>query len=381
MRFRPFTFLTAVISFAGSMIPAHLAAQNTNSDIVTWDAPGAGTTSNFGTFPRSINDTGAITGHYTDANRVSHGLLRTPQGDFIAFDVPGAGTAGGSGFGTFPESINDAGSVTGRYIDANGVNHGFLRTPHGDIITFDVPGAGTAAGSGFGTFPESINDAGAITGHYTDANSVWHGFLRTPRGNIMTFDAPNGHTVADSLSGTFPDGINDAGSITGYFGGTPMSHGFIRTPAGDITTFDAPGASSAPGDGTFPRAINRQGTIVGNYSDASKEVNRGFLRSPGGKFTTFQAPGADTTQGSGNGTFPEGINDAGVITGRYVDGNIVYHGFVRSPGGEFTTFDAPDSSSTLDDGTFPRSINDKGAIIGNYSAADKEVNRGFLRNP
>ena len=330
MQFRPFTFLTAAILFAGSMIPVRLAAQNTNSGIVTFDAPGAGTTSNFGTFPRSINDSGAVTGHYTDANRV---------------------------------------------------NHGFLRTPHGNIITFNIPGAGTAAGSGFGTFPESINDAGTITGHYTDAENVWHGFLRTPRGDIITFDAPSGHTAANSLSGTFPDSINDAGTITGYFGGTPMSHGFIRTVGGRFITFDVPGASSLPGDGTFPRAINRRGAIVGNYSDASKEVNGGFLRSPGGTFTTFQAPGADTTEGSGNGTFPVSINDAGAITGRYVDGNIVYHGFVRSPGGEFIAFDAPGASSALDDGTFPLSINDKGAIVGNYSAADKEASRGFLRNP
>lgn len=42
---------------------------------------------------------------------------------------------------------------------------------------FDAPGAGTAAGSGLGTFPESISDAGAITGQYTDANNVNHGFL------------------------------------------------------------------------------------------------------------------------------------------------------------------------------------------------------------
>jgi hypothetical protein len=32
-------------------------------------------------------------------------------------------------------------------------------------ITFDAPGAAAQAGSGFGTFPGSLNDAGAITGH------------------------------------------------------------------------------------------------------------------------------------------------------------------------------------------------------------------------
>jgi hypothetical protein len=61
------------------------------------------------------------------------------------------------------------------------VNHGFLRSPVGDkLITFDAPGAGKTAGSGQGTFPDSINKAGAITGHYIDSNNVNHSLLRTP---------------------------------------------------------------------------------------------------------------------------------------------------------------------------------------------------------
>jgi hypothetical protein len=111
---------------------------------------------------------------------VNHGFLRTPGGKFITFDAPGAGAAAGSGFGTFPTSISNGGIITGHDVDANNVNHGFLRTPGGEFTTFEAPGAGSAAGSGSGTFPNSVNDAGAITGHYTDAKSVNHGFLRNP---------------------------------------------------------------------------------------------------------------------------------------------------------------------------------------------------------
>lgn len=382
MKFRSLNFLTAVTLFGGLMVAVRLVAQDTGSGIATYDAPGAGTSAGFGTFPSSINDAGAITGYYTDANNVSHGFLRSPRGHkFITFDAPGAGTS--ATFGTVPLSINAAGAVTGHYTDPNNVNHGFLRSPQGDIVTFDVPGAGTA-GAAFGTFPERINAAGAITGHYIDANNVSYGFLRSPEGEFTTFEAPGADLTAGSGNGTFPEGMNDAGTITGHDVGRgsrgTVNHGFVRSPEGEFTTFDVPGASTAPGDGTFPRGINTAGTVVGHYSDASKEVNRGFVRRPAGRFVTFQAPGADTTEGSGNGTFPEAINDAGVITGRYVDRNIVYHGFLRSPGGEFTTFDAPGASSALQDGTFPRSINSNGVIVGNYSAADKEVNRGFVRN-
>ena len=58
--------------------------------------------------------------------------------------------------------------------------HGFLRDPHGQITTIDAPDAGSGAGQGTGAWGMSINPAGAITGTYIDASGVFHGFLRTP---------------------------------------------------------------------------------------------------------------------------------------------------------------------------------------------------------
>ena len=87
---------------------------------------------------------------------------------------------------------------------------------------------------------------------------------------------------------------------------------------GRIISFDAPGADTTPGDynGTYPSGMNVWGFIAGSYQGADT-VYHGFLRGPGGKFTTFEAPGADTTAGSYNGTSPTSINDLGVITGSY----------------------------------------------------------------
>jgi len=90
-------------------------------------------------------------------------------------DVPGAGT--GPSLGTLPSSINAQGAITGNYLDANNVTHGFLRDQQGKITTFDVPAAGTA--SGRGTTPANNSDSNAITGWYTDASGLYHGFLRT----------------------------------------------------------------------------------------------------------------------------------------------------------------------------------------------------------
>lgn len=181
MKFATLTFLTTLTLAGVPAMPLRLAAQSASSDITIFDAPGAGAVagSGSGTFPANINGGGTITGHYVDANHVNHGFLRTPGGKFITFDAPGAGTAAGSGFGTFPTSISNGEIITGHYVDANNLNHGFLRTPGGEFTAFEAPGAGTA-GSGSGTFPNSINDGAAITGRYVDANNVHHGFLRNP---------------------------------------------------------------------------------------------------------------------------------------------------------------------------------------------------------
>jgi hypothetical protein len=126
------TFLTTLISTGVLTIPVRLAAQNSSSEDTTFDAPGAGKTagSGQGTFPESISDVGAITGRYIDAHNVNHGFLRSSMGDkLITFDAPGAGKTAGSGQGSFPDSINKAAAITGHYIDSNNVNHGLLRSP------------------------------------------------------------------------------------------------------------------------------------------------------------------------------------------------------------------------------------------------------------
>jgi hypothetical protein len=69
--------------------------------------------------------------------------------------------------------------MTGSYIDSSNVNHGFIRDKDGSITTFDAPEAGTGAPCG-GTYPFSMNPKGVITGWYIDANCVYHGFQRIP---------------------------------------------------------------------------------------------------------------------------------------------------------------------------------------------------------
>jgi probable HAF family extracellular repeat protein len=58
------------------------------------------------------------------------------------------------------------------------VYHGFLRAASGNVTTFDAPGAGTGAYQGTQSF--GINQTGDVVGYYTDANKVYHGFVRLP---------------------------------------------------------------------------------------------------------------------------------------------------------------------------------------------------------
>jgi predicted membrane protein len=104
---------------------------------------------------------------------------------------------------TNPVSINATETITGFYSDAAFLNHGFLRAPEGTITTFDAPGAAQ------GTFPQQINPAGTIAGYYTDASSVNHGFVRAADGTIRTFDAPGAGT--GSFQGTTASSIKPGG--------------------------------------------------------------------------------------------------------------------------------------------------------------------------
>jgi hypothetical protein len=106
-------------------------------------------------------------------------------------------------------------------------------------------------------------------------------------------------------------------------------------------------------------------------------VIHGFIRSPGGKFTSFEATGADTTAGSYNGTDATSINDSGVVTGLFYDATGIAHGFLRDPDGKFTTFDVHGAGAN---GTFPIGLNAEGAVVG-YALDSNDVFHAFLRTP
>ena len=125
-----------------------------------------------------------------------------------------------------------------------------------------------------------------------------------------------------------------------------------------FVNIDYPGAYQ-----TIPEAINNNGAIVGYYLAMQFGPTHGFLYS-GGVYTTIDDP-----EGT---TFPEGINDNGVISGLIEVGATETHGFTYE-NGVFTSFDYPGYSGL----TSGEGINNNNEIVGIYSPGGED---GFLDN-
>ncbi|MGO8970530.1 MAG: hypothetical protein ACLQDQ_13285 [Myxococcaceae bacterium] len=234
------------------------------------------------------------------------------------------------------------------------------------------------------TNPEGINDRGEIAGWYGATNGALRSFLRAPDGTFTTFEVPGDYNY------TLVAGLNQEGAVSGDFCDiTTTCHGFVRAPDGTLTTFDVKGAGTVPPDevpgaypGTFPWNINLWGETYG-FTQDNNNVFHGFIRAPDGNITTFDIKGAGTEPFQGTATpFFAGnlytpifaaINAFGVVTGTFGDADYVSHGFVRAPGGEITTFDVTGAAST---GAY--SINLGGEIIGTYTDSAGAYH-GFLR--
>jgi hypothetical protein len=183
----------------------------------------------------AINGSGAVVGYFTGDVPFESGFVADPDGYFGQFFVPGAYPCTQQ---TFPEGINAGGTVTGWSSTCTLETYillGFVRSPDGQVTTFQPPGTIltsplTQVAPYFVslTAPRvlSIDQAGDITGSYTDSAGVQHGFVRNPYGTLTSFDPPEGkQTTATS--------INDGGAIAGFYqynagGGHPV--GFIRVP-------------------------------------------------------------------------------------------------------------------------------------------------------
>jgi len=142
-------------------------------------------------------------------------------------------------------------------------------------------------------------------------------------------------------------------SIRFFAGLTTLLLAATLAPAATIDvleTFDYPGT----GNLTFPQKINDRGIIVGVFIDVNG-VGRGFYRSRNGQFSDPFVEPNDT----GNLTQGRGINNARTICGEYLDGTTGnFHGYFLSHQ-VFTEVDLADATNTI-----PLAINNAGDFVG-----------------
>ena len=222
------------------------------------------------------------------------------------------------------------------------------------IITFDAPGAGTMAGQGTGCFAGTdcsvlINNFGAITGYYLDANNVYHGFVRSPDGKFTSFEAPGADTTPDDFNGTYltpsttrerlreptrtrtmwvtascavprarlrhstflatvlvtpirlpltwnrPSSVITGTRTVGSRFLTPRRW-HVRNLERSRCMHGAPAGGFCGGTAAF--SINVFGTVAGGYEDNRNLVDHGLIRTPEGKLQTFSVPSAGTGSGT-----------------------------------------------------------------------------------
>ncbi len=258
------------------------------------------------------------------------------------------------------------------------------------FVQFDFPGsAGTAA--------LRINNSGQILGRYTDSSNSTHCFLRSRDGATYT-------TVADP-PGAIPgsstcSGLNNLGQVVGSFQDAQGFHCYIRSATGSFSTFNLP---TSPGPGADAADINDDGEIVGPVA-LPPYSGTGFLRNADGGFITLEA-----TVGL---IAPAALNNLGEVAGWLLNGSSqgTQHGFLRSPGGVYTKFDLPgttsytrisalntvgqfagfmiggpgfvsnrDGSFALLDGYPVAGINDTGELVG--TRFDGKTTHGFIGTP
>jgi hypothetical protein len=229
-------------------------------------------------------------------------------------NVPGTGANGTGVLG-----INDSGIVAGGWYDTNSVEHGFFGPPDGSNYTsFDDGTLGTEA--------RAINNKNLITGYFLSSTlscSILEcEFERTAAGKISTI----------TMSGTpltgIPGGIVASGQFVGDYrpagGGHHAYYGANHVYNSDITL---PFAVAA----THGRGLSVSGEVVGFFTSADGTKTSGFVIQ-NGTVTVVNDPHPNAV----NGTYLEGVNKNGYITGQWDDKTGLPHAFILTP--DFSTF-------------------------------------------
>ena len=350
----------------------------------TYDFPGSKNT-----YFYALANNGQAAGHYEDSEGLYHGVI-LKDGELRQYDFPGS-------VETKIYGISDeTGALTGNFTDAQGVRRGFT----GDTI-IEVPGASE-------TFADFVSE-GRLVGSYIDTDGLYHTYVLTPDGEYRSVDIPNAaqiefvlvhginkagvyvtrsklvsdvtRTHVSTFRGRvelqFPESvstegwnINQDGSVVGYYDlADGRRYGFIARPAG------APALQPTFSNYTF-ESIDVPGIeFLALTASSDFEDYAGYTKSAEGEkmvaftlidgvFTRYDFPGSQETR-----FYALGNN--GQAAGYYQDSEGLFHGVILEKG-VLMQYDFPGAVETKIYG-----ISDEtGALTGNFTDA-QGVRRGF----
>ena len=139
---------------------------------------------------QGINNKGLVVGFYVGTDGQVHGFMAQPEGrderhahrhrrSRTRSSRPSPGEPGATFVFSQILGINDKGIAVGYYGDSTTSQHGFLyNTNTGQYTFLDDPSEAFNNGVEV-TQITGITNSGEITGFYSDANGVFHGFVAT----------------------------------------------------------------------------------------------------------------------------------------------------------------------------------------------------------
>jgi hypothetical protein len=201
---------------------------SSSSGVKTFIPPGGASAVAFG-----INDVGMIVGQDVTATGTP-GFIRVLPGSYITINAPSGPNVVNA------QGIDNNGRVVGFYVGNDGQDHGFLansRTAtNGTLTGIPIPDPTIPAvpGEPGATFVFSqvlgINDHGIAVGYYGDSTTSQHGFIyNTVTGKYTFLDDP-AEAFDNGVEVTQITGINNSGEITGFYSdANGVFHGFVAT--------------------------------------------------------------------------------------------------------------------------------------------------------
>ncbi len=258
--------------------------------------------------------------------------------------------------------INSSGVIAGYYGSgtAGHPNKGYLLDPayqQSNYVNENFPSSQQTQVTG-------LNNKGDTAGFWVNTAGTNRGFVEW-NGSFTSYTNPLTPHVPGSVNQLL--GINNTGIAVGFYNDkNGDAHPYsLNQATGAFTALHVPGHSVAA------TAINNLGNTVGIATTAAKVTSSWLL--VGTHLTSFQFPGGSDTQAFG-------INDNNQITGSYLDGAGVMHGFVlTNPMGPVSHWKSIDDPNGIGS-TVVNGINKAGDLVGFYTDAAGNTD-GFLATP